>query len=209
MGNSSNSSNNHLNTLIPNSRACQINIDNEIIKRAYIGLSLLDKSTIKKWAVGVNYVHSSIFMSYSDSVNFEGIVLEFGVYDYENDDRIKYEYDKKGGMRYGKMKYDIFKKELASAAIINLDLSKSPMIRFNTLIDKLKENNDIWRKEDYSLIHRNCQHFIAKIISILQPKFSPIGILPGENADLIEGKKIQEIIPSLILEQLKKFENNN
>ena len=32
------------------------------------------------------------------------------------------------------MKYDKFKKELGSAAIINLDLSKSPKIRFNTLI---------------------------------------------------------------------------
>ena len=203
------SSSNYLDNLIPNSRANQINIDNEIIKRAYIGLSLLDKSTVKKWAVGVNYVHSALFLGYSDSINFEGIVLEFGVYDYDDDERIKYEYDLKGGMRYGKMKYDKFKKELGSAAIINLDLSKSPKIRFNTLIEKLKENNDIWRKEDYSLVHRNCKHFTAKAISILPPKFSTIGVLPGENADLIEGKMIQDIIPSLILEQLKKFKTND
>ena len=105
------SSSNYLDNLIPNSRANQINIDNEVIKRVYIGLSLLDKSTVKKWAVSVNYVHSALFLGYSDSINFEGIVLEFGVYDYEDDEKIKYKYDLKGAMRYGKMKYDKFKKE--------------------------------------------------------------------------------------------------
>lgn len=202
------SSSNHLDNLINNSRAIQINVDNEIIKRAYIGLSLLDKSTIKKWAVGINYVHSALFLGYSDSINSEGIVLEFGMYDHEDDERIKYEYDLKGGMRYGKMNYNIFYKILGSAALINLDLSKSPKIRFNTLIEKLKEN-DTWKKEDYSVLHKNCQHFVAKSISILQPKFSPIGVFPGENAELIEGKNIQEIIPPPILEQLKKFENKD
>lgn len=93
------SSSNYLENLIPNSQANQMNINNEIIKRAYIGLSLLDKSTVKKQAVGVNYVHSALFLGYSDSINFEGIVLEFGVYDYDDDERIKYEYDLKGDMR--------------------------------------------------------------------------------------------------------------
>lgn len=204
MGNSSSSSN-HLNYLIENSRACKINIDNELIKRAYIGLSLLDKSTVKKWAVGVNYVHAAIFMGSSEQINFEGIILEFGVYDYEDDERIKYEYDLKGGMRYGKMKYDVFKKQLATASLINIDLSKSPKVRFNNLLEKLKEN-DSWTKEDYSCFNKNCQHFIAKVISILKPKYTPLGILPGENADLIEGKMVEDIIPSPILEELKKFE---
>ena len=199
------SSNNYLDNLIANSRAAQINVNNEMIKKAYIGLSLLDKSTIKKWAVGANYVHASIFMGASEEINFEGIILEFGVYDYEDDPRIKYEYDVKGGMRYGKMKYDIFKKTLASACLVNLDLSKSQKITFNTLIEKLKEN-DSWKKEDYSVYKKNCQHFIAKAISILQPKFTPIGILPGENSDLIEGKMVEEIIPKSILNELKKFE---
>ena len=103
------------------------------------------------------------------------------------------------------MKYDIFKRQLASAALINLDLSKSPKIRFNTLIEKLKEN-DCWTKENYSFIKKNCQHFIGKAISILQPKYTPLGILPGDNSDLIEGKMIEDIIPSPILEQLKKFQ---
>ena len=31
-----------------------------------------------------------------------------------------------------------------------------------------------------------------------------MGISPGENASLIEGKDAEEIIPSVILEQLKK-----
>ena len=103
------------------------------------------------------------------------------------------------------MKYDIFRKYLASACLINLDLSKSPLITFNTLIDKVKEE-DSWTKEDYSFRKKNCQHFIGKIVSILKPNYTPIGILPGENADLIEGKMIEEIIPSPILTELKKFE---
>ena len=199
------SSNNNLNNLIPNSRAAQISIDNELIKKAYIGLSLLDKSTAKKWIVGTNYVHASLFIGCSDKVDSEGIIVEFGVYDYQEDNRIRYEYDLKGGLRYGKMKYDIFRKYLASACLINLDLSKSPLITFNTLIDKVKEE-DSWTKEDYSFRKKNCQHFIGKIVSILKPNYTPIGILPGENADLIEGKMIEEIIPSPILTELKKFE---
>ena len=36
-----------------------------------------------------------------------------------------------------------------------------------------------------------------------------MGIMPGENASLIEGKDEEEIIPSVILEQLKKNIMNN
>ena len=208
---SSESSQNHLNYLIDNSKAVSINIDNYIIKRAYIGLCKLDNSTIKRWAVGVNYVHASIFLGSSNEFFSEGIILEFGFYDYEDDKRIKYEYETEGGMRYGKMAYSNFKKYQASSAIINLDLRKSPKIKFNYLIEKVKEAGN-WKKNDYNVAFHNCQHFIGEIVKILKPQFDVVGIIPGDNSDLIEGKNIEQIIPNSILSVLKgeeksKYEN--
>ena len=61
-----------------------------------------------------------------------------------------------------------------------------------------------WKQKDYSNLHHNCQHFAVEIIKILNPQFNNMGIMPGENASLIEGKDEEQIIPSVILEQLKK-----
>ena len=67
----------------------------------------------------------------------------------------------------------------------------------------ISENNS-WKQKDYSNLSHNCQNFVVEIIKILNPQFNKMGIMPGENASLIEGKDEQEIIPSVILKQLKK-----
>ena len=134
---SSESSKNHLDYLKQDSRAMSINIENELIKKANIGLCRVDESTIKRWGLGVNYVHASILLCATDSFVSEGIILEYGKYDYEKDERIKYEYDIDGGMRYGKISFSNFKKYQASFTLINLDLNKSNIFRFNILIQKI------------------------------------------------------------------------
>ena len=201
---SSESSKNHLDYLKQDSRAMSINIENELIKRAYIGLCRVDESTIKRWGLGVNYVHASILLCATDSFVSEGIILEYGKYDYEKDERIKYEYDIDGGMRYGKISFSNFKKYQASSALINLDLNKSPLVRFNKLIEEIK-NEGSWKKNDYKVTTHNCQHFICEVIQKLKPNFDTIGILPGDNSDLIEGQNIEQIIPSTILHVLNKY----
>ena len=49
-------------------------------------------------------------------------------------------------------------------------------------------------------------------MKILKPQFNIMGIIPGDNSDLIEGKNIEQIIPNSILSVLKgeeksKYEN--
>ena len=121
-----------------------INIENELIKRAYIGLSRVDESKMKRWVLGVNYVHASILLCVTDSFVNEGIILEYEKYDYERDERIKYEYDIDGGMRYGKTSFSNFIKYQASSVLINLNLNKSPIVRFNKLIEEIKNEGSIY-----------------------------------------------------------------
>ena len=72
------------------------------------------------------------------------------------------------------------------------------------MIEEIK-NEGSWKKNDYKVTTHNCQHFISGIIQKLKPNFDTIGILPGDNSDLIEGQNIEQIIPSTILNVLNKY----
>ena len=98
-------------------------------------------------------------------------------------------------------------KDAGKAAMVNLDIRNLPPIRFNYLIDKLKEKGN-WRLKDYSSSSHNSQDFAIEVIKILKPKFNVLGITPGENPKLIEGKTVEEIIPNGILKTFNMLNKN-
>ncbi len=200
---SSNSSKALIKLLKPGSRAHKIVDDNLPIKTLILGLSNINEVASSIPVVGKDICHAAFLLGTDVKFQNQGIILDYGDYDYEKDEKLAFEYNKEGGLRYGYIEYNNFLKESGKAAMIKLDLSKSPPVRFNDLIDKIKEKGS-WKKKDYSNINHNCQHFAVEVIKILKPKFNPIGISPGDNAGLIEGKDLEEIIPGTILEQLKK-----
>ena len=189
--------------LIPGSRANKIVEDNLPIKTLYLGLSRIDDFTSSIPSVGKEISHAAFLLGTDVKFQNKGIILDYGDYKYLKDEKLAFEYNEEGGLRYGYIEYNNFIKEFGKAAMIKLDLSKSPLVRFNDLIDKIKVKGS-WKQNDYSNLYHNCQHFAVEVIETLKPKFNPIGILPGDNAELIEGKDPEEIIPETILEQLKK-----
>ena len=200
---SSRSSKKLLKFLVPNSRAKLITEDNQSIKGLFLGISRIDNISSSIPNYGKEIVHVSFYLTTQNTFQNKGIILDYGCYEYIEDDRLTFEYKEEGGLRYGYIEYQQFLKDSGKAAIIKLDLTKSAPIRFNDLIDKVKKNNS-WKKDDYKNFEHNCQNFAVEIIKILNPQFSKLGILPGENASLIEGLDEEQIIPSVILKQLKK-----
>ena len=189
--------------LIPGSRANKIVEDNLPIKTLCLGLSRIDDFMSSIPGVGKEISHAAFLLGTEKKFQNKGIILDYGDYKYLKDEKLAFEYNEEGGLRYGYIEYNNFIKEFGKAAMIKLDLSKSPLVRFNDLIDKIKVKGS-WKQNEYSNFYHNCQHFAVEVIKILKPKFNPIGILPGDNAELIEGKDPEEIIPETILEQLKK-----
>lgn len=207
---SSRSSANLVKKLLP-IKARKIKEENNFIKHIKLGISripnnLINSSLILTESMRANVVHVAFFIQEKEGFTNQGIILDYGSYDYDKDDRIFFEYQEEGGLRYGYMEYNTFVKDSGTAALVNLRLDRSAPIRFNYLIDNLKKIGE-WKKSSYSSITHNCQHFAVEVIKILKPEFDENGVFPGENATLIEGKKIEDIIPNVILNVLKELKN--
>jgi len=202
---SSRSSANLIKILLP-IKARKITEQNNLIKRVTLGISNIsndiNKSSIIPNIMKKEVVHVAFFIQDQDGFSNKGIILDYGSYEYINDEKLVFEYKEEGGLRFGYIEYQAFMSDSGKAAMVNLDITKSPPVRFNYLIDKLKENGN-WRQKDYSSTSHNCQDFAIEVIKIIKPKFTPIGIMPGENSSLIEGKTPEDIIPKGILETLK------
>ena len=200
------SSANLIKKLLPTTTARKIKERNNLIKRVSLGISnisnYVNKSSIIPNVVKKEVVHVAFFIQDQDGFSNKGIILDYGKYEYINDEKLVFEYKEEGGLRFGYIEYQAFMSD--SVAIVNLDITKSPPIRFNELIDTLKKNGN-WRQKDYSSISHNSQDFAVEVIKIIKPKFTPIGIMPGENSSLIEGKTPEQIIPKGILETLKRI----
>ena len=110
---------------------------------------------------------------------------------------MKYEY-KSGGMRFGWIELMEFQNNLASDISINLNLK--PILIFRNLIEEIKLN-DNWDYNSYSSINHNCQHFCAKVISILKAKFNSHGVNIKNNDSHKFGKK-KDFIPQIIQNSL-------
>lgn len=204
---SSRSSANLVKILLP-IRARKITEQNNFIKRLTLGISRISND-INNISIVPNFiktevVHVAFFIQDQDGFSNKGIILDYGQYEYINDEKLVFEYNEEGGLRFGYIEYQSFMADSGKAAMVNLDISKSAPVRFNYLIDTLKKNGN-WRQKDYSTTSHNCQDFAVEVIKILKPKFTPIGIMPGENASLIEGKTPEDIIPKDILRTLKEI----
>ena len=146
-------------------------------------------------------VHVAFFIQDEDGYSNKGIILDYGPYEYIDDKKFVFEYKEEGGLRFGYIKYQAFMSDSGKTAMVNL---KSRPVRFNYLIDTLKKIGN-WRQKDYSSISHSSLDFAIEVIKIIKPKFTPIGILPGENPSLIEGKTPEEIIPKKILEAFQSI----
>ena len=200
------SSANLIKKLLPTTTARKIKERNNLIKRVSLGISnisnYVNKSSIIPNVVKKEVVHVFFFIQDQDGFSNKGIILDYGSYEYIDDEKFVFEYKEEGGLRFGYIEYKAFMSD--SVAIVNLDITKSPPIRFNELIDTLKKNGN-WRQKDYSSISHNSQDFAVEVIKIIKPKFTPLGIMPGENSSLIEGKTPDEIIPPKILKTLQSI----
>ncbi len=200
------SSANLIKKLLPTTTARKIKERNNLIKRVSLGISnisnYVNKSSIIPNVVKKEVVHVFFFIQDQDGFSNKGIILDYGSYEYIDDEKLVFEYKEEGGLRFGYIEYQAFMSD--SVAIVNLDITKSPPIRFNELIDTLKKNGN-WRQKDYSSISHNSQDFAVEVIKIIKPKFTPLGIMPGENSSLIEGKTPDEIIPPKILKTLQSI----
>ena len=200
------SSANLIKKLLPTTTARKIKERNNLIKRVSLGISnisnYVNKSSIIPNIMKKEVVHVFFFIQDQDGFSNKGIILDYGSYEYIDDEKLVFEYKEEGGLRFGYIEYQAFMSD--SVAIVNLDITKSPPIRFNELIDTLKKNGN-WRQKDYSSISHNSQDFAVEVIKIIKPKFTPLGIMPGENSSLIEGKTPDEIIPPKILKTLQSI----
>ena len=204
---SSRSSENFIKILLP-IKARKITEQNNFIKKAILGISRISND-INKLSIVPNFikteiVHVAFFIQDQDTFSNKGIILDYGKYNYIDDEKLVFEYNVEGGLRFGYIDYQSFMKDSGKAAMVNLDITKSSKIRFNYLIDTLKEDGNR-RQKDYSSTSHNCQDFAVEVIKILKPKFTESAIMPGENSTLIEGKNVEEIIPKKILNTLKNI----
>ena len=198
------SSANLIKKLLPTTTARKIKERNNLIKRVSLGISnisnYVNKSSIIPNVVKKEVVHVFFFIQDQDGFSNKGIILDYGSYEYIDDEKLVFEYKEEGGLRFGYIEYKAFMSD--SVAIVNLDITKSPPIRFNELIDTLKKNGN-WRQKDYSSISHNSQDFAVEVIKIIKPKFTPLGIMPGENSSLIAC--VSEVTVAIILRPLRNW----
>ena len=180
-------------------KARYITEQNNIIKRAILGISRISNDLNN---IDNDAVHVSFFIQDQEGFSNKGIILDYGQYEYINDEKLVFEYREEGGLRFGYIDYQTFMDDSGRAAIVNLNISKSNPIRFNYLIDTIKKNGN-WRYKDYSTLFHNSQDFAVEVIKILKPKFDPLNVILGTSATLLGRETLDEIIPKKILKALK------
>ena len=185
----------------------------EIIKNMIIGISCLDNenpNSLARIIFGDVVSHASLFLSMGDKKNSKtGVLVQYGKYEYiknkkevigKNLDSLGYVYKEKGGLIFGEIDYNLFKKDFCSICYIKPKIDKQ--ITLSKLIEEVTKNK-VWDLASYSVLYHNCQHFVAESIRVLNPKYNPELIEIVDNSQ-IQGKDDEAAIPPVILEQLKK-----
>jgi excinuclease UvrABC nuclease subunit len=185
----------------------------EIIKNMIIGISCLDNenpNSLARIIFGDVVSHASLFLSMGDKKNSKtGVLVQYGKYEYiknkkevigKNLDSLGYVYKEKGGLNFGEIDYNLFKKDFCSICYIKPKIDKQ--ITLSKLIEEVTKNK-VWDLASYSVLYHNCQHFVAESIRVLNPKYNPELIEIVDNSK-IQGKDDEAAIPPVILEQLKK-----
>lgn len=188
----------------------------KIIKKVYIGLSHLEQNTGNKLAraiFGDEVSHASFFFMMEEKLSGKGILVQYGKYEYIknkkevlglNVNAIGYPYEEKGGLIFGEIEFNLYKKEFCSICTIKPKLDHRQMTLKN-FIEEIKKEGP-WDLKSYSVIYRNCKHFVAAGIRILKPKYNNDLIDVTDDTYFIGNKKEEDGIPKVIIKELKKNE---
>ena len=188
----------------------------EIIKKMMIGISYLDNknpnSLLRKF-FGDEVSHASLFFFMGEKKNSKrGVLVQYGKYEYIKNKKeilgqeaksIGYPYKEKGGLIFGEVEFNTYKKEFCTIAIIKPKITYHQITLSKFLEDVMK--NKTWDYNSYSVIYQNCKDFVAEAIRVINPVYNKELIDISDNSN-VEGKDDEEIIPKVILTQLKKNE---
>ena len=114
---SSRSSKKLLKFLVPNSRAKLITEDNQPIKGLYLGISRISNLSSSIPGYGKDIVHVAFFWITQNTFQNIGIILDYEYYEYIKVEKLAFEYNEEGGLRYGYIEYQHFLKDSGKAAI--------------------------------------------------------------------------------------------
>lgn len=191
----------------------------EIIKRIFIGFSYIDNknpNSIARRIFGDEVSHASLLFMMGKKNCETGILVQYGKYEYIKNKKeilnneaktIGYPYGEKGGLIFGEINYNLYKKEFCSICCIK-PLIDHQQMTLNKFIEEVKKKGP-WDYNSYSVLSHNCQHFVAAGISIIKPKYNNNLIEITDNT-YFQGKEEEEDgIPKVILNQLKQNQTNN
>ena len=152
----------------------------EIIKKMMIGISYLDNKnpkSVMRTIFGDEVSHASLFFFMGEKKNSKtGVLVQYGKYEYIKNKKdilgqdaksIGYPYKEKGGLIFGEIEFNIFKKEFCTIAYIK------PKITYHqiTLAKFLEEvtKNKTWDYNSYSVLYQNCKDFVAEAVRVINP----------------------------------------
>ena len=191
----------------------------KIIKKIFIGLSHLEQNTgniLARMIFGDEVSHASFFFMMDEKLSEKGILVQYGKYEYIknkkevlglNVNTIGYPYEEKGGLIFGEIEFNLYKKEFCSICTIKPKLDHRQMTLKNFIEEIKKEGR--WDLKSYSFLTNNCKHFVAAGIRILKPKYNNDLIDVIDVTYFIGKKKEEDGIPNEIIKELKKNEYLN
>ena len=157
--------------------------------------------------------HASFFFMMEEKLSGKGILVQYGKYEYIknkkevlglNVNAIGYPYEEKGGLIFGEIEFNLYKKDFCSICTIKPKLDHRQMTLKN-FIEEIKKEGP-WDLKSYSVIYRNCKHFVAAGIRILKPKYNN-DLIDVTDDTYFRGKaKEEDGIPEVIIKELKKNE---
>lgn len=188
---------------------------NQNITGITIGLSTMTPNTASiKCAIALIFSHASDFFKpvlyhasillHFDEETKNGAIIEFGKYanDSAHDHPQKVHYWNRDGVRFSQMTYDEYKKYVHPVLFCHnfhfFDCYVKNKITVNELLQQIM-NDGSWRKSDYNVNSKNCQHFASKVICKLRAYRHHYDFLSNVKYD-------KALVPEIILHSLYKIE---
>ena len=193
-------------------------VQTKVIKSFFIGLCQLEGKNLTEKAVeelaGKEFCHTSIFLMETnlDSIPAEeGILIEYGDYkENEKHKEVKYIYNNEekcgNGLRYYLMTTNDFEKKLANTAKIEFEVPLDAMCTVKVFIEKISKIKQ-WTQINYHYKNNNCQTFVAEVIKYFKPSYKIRQIYVKDTTHVKKGETRDTIVPSIVLNELKKLQN--
>lgn len=196
-------------------------LDKESIKTCVVGISALKGNSVTSRLSHAALLLSSKKGKSLDREGGNGILIEYGDYSPNVNEKEKrfvekgfviYRYGEKGGLRYYVQSFSDFKKNFADRCYICLDIDKDNQISLSFLLDKIaSKSEEKWIKKNYNACGYfnfrqtiNCQTFTSTILDLLKPIYDYRMIQKGKsiNSDI----NMENEFPPEVLKTLKKYE---